>query len=206
MFYLKLKSDSELVSIVCSGALVVVCEGCNELQSSGIDLISALDGARIFRASRADIEVIESFHVCSADNFKASQQGNESLFDSCGRILVLSCGVGVQQISSYFPKKDVYPLCDTFLLPGFQGATPSEFDCALCGDCHLNKTGAICPITSCAKSLINGGCGGEKDGKCEVDSEMECGWARINKRINIQSSIIESGKWKNTGRCRAIEI
>jgi len=115
-----------------------------------------------------------------------SQATNEGLFDSCSRILVLSCGVGVQQISSYFPDKDVFPLCDTFLLPGFQGVTPTEFDCALCGDCHLNKTGAICPITSCAKSLVNGGCGGEKDGFCEVDGSMECGWALIYRRINIR--------------------
>ena len=186
MFYLKLKSDSELMSMVCPGALVVVCEGCSELQLHENDLFSRLGRLRDFWVSRTAVGVTSSFHVCREDCFKVSQQNNERLFDSCSRILVYSCGVGVQQISSYFPDKDVFPLCDTFLLPGFQGVTPSEFDCALCGDCHLNKTGAICPITSCAKSLVNGGCGGEKDGMCEVDGEMECGWTLISKRINIR--------------------
>jgi len=190
MFDLKLKPDNELVSMFCPGALVVVCEGCNELQVLKNDLFSELDTACDFRVSRTYVGVVNSFHVCNNDFLKVSLAANESLFDSCSRILVYSCGIGVQQISLHFPDKDVLPLCDTFLLPGFQGVTPSEFDCALCGDCHLNKTGAICPITSCAKSLVNGGCGGEKNGMCEVDSEMECGWARIYRRINIRSSII----------------
>lgn len=40
-------------------------------------------------------------------------------------------------------------------------------------ECYLNLTGGICPITACSKSLVNGQCYGCKDGKCEVDSEME---------------------------------
>ena len=38
-------------------------------------------------------------------------------------------------------------------------------------------------ITACSKSLVNGQCGGSKNGKCEVDSEMECGWERIYRRL-----------------------
>ena len=48
---------------------------------------------------------------------------------------------------------------------------------------YLNLTGGICPITACSKSLVNGQCGGSKNGKCEVDSEMECGWERIYRRL-----------------------
>ena len=47
----------------------------------------------------------------------------------------------------------------------------------------MNLTGGICPFTACSKSLVNGQCGGCKDGKCEVDSEMECGWERIYRRL-----------------------
>ena len=54
-----------------------------------------------------------------------------------------------------------------------------EYKCDQCGECYLNLTGGICPITACSKSLVNGQCGGSKNGKCEVDSEMECGWERI---------------------------
>ena len=73
--------------------------------------------------------------------------------------------------------------CDTYQLPGFQGVTPLEHDCKQCGECYLNLTGGICPITACSKSLVNGQCGGAKDGKCEVDPSMECGWERIIKRL-----------------------
>ena len=33
------------------------------------------------------------------------------------------------------------------------------------------------------KSLVNGQCGGAKNGKCEVDPNMECGWERIYQKL-----------------------
>ena len=41
------------------------------------------------------------------------------------------------------------------------------------------------PLTACSKSLVNGQCGGSKDGKCEVNPEMECGWERIYRRLKM---------------------
>ena len=55
--------------------------------------------------------------------------------------------------------------------------------CKRCGECYLNITGGICPITACSKSLVNGQCGGAKNGKCEVDPNMDCGWERITRRL-----------------------
>ena len=68
-------------------------------------------------------------------------------------------------------------------LPGVQGVTPLTVDCGQCGECFLNLTGGICPITACSKSLVNGPCGGTKDGKCEVNPGMECGWERIYRKL-----------------------
>ena len=68
-------------------------------------------------------------------------------------------------------------------LGGFQGLWPSEERCDQCGDCVLDLTGGICPVTACAKGLLNGSCGGASEGKCEVDSEKDCGWDRIYKRL-----------------------
>ena len=98
-------------------------------------------------------------------------------------ILVFSCGVGVQTIAEYLEDKMVCAACDTYPVPGFQGVTPLEYKCDQCGECYLNLTGGICPITACSKSLVNGQCGGSKNGKCEVDSDMECGWERIYRRL-----------------------
>ena len=103
--------------------------------------------------------------------------------DSADTIILFSCGVGVQTVSALFENKRVVAACDTYALPGYQGVTPLEHDCKQCGECFLNLTGGICPLTACSKSLVNGQCGGAKGGKCEVDPNMECGWERIYQRL-----------------------
>jgi len=55
--------------------------------------------------------------------------------------------------------------------------------CRECGQCVLNETGAICPMTKCAKSLLNGPCGGSQEGKCEVDPDRDCAWILIYDRL-----------------------
>ena len=45
------------------------------------------------------------------------------------------------------------------------------------------QTGGICPITQCAQSLVNGPCGGQKNGKCEVNPENDCAWIKIYNRL-----------------------
>jgi len=97
-------------------------------------------------------------------------------------ILVLTCGIGVQAVSKVV-NKVVHPGDNTVSLGGLQGLWPSDERCEACGDCALDYTGGICPITSCAKSLLNGPCGGANDGKCEVDPEKDCGWIKIYEHL-----------------------
>jgi len=50
------------------------------------------------------------------------------------------------------------------------------FDCQMCGQCALSKTGMSCPM-NCPKSIRNGPCGGVRpDGYCEVKPAMRCVW------------------------------
>lgn len=50
------------------------------------------------------------------------------------------------------------------------------FDCQMCGDCALSRTGMSCPM-NCPKTLRNGPCGGvREDGNCEVKADMRCVW------------------------------
>ena len=97
-------------------------------------------------------------------------------------ILVLTCGIGVQAVSTVVGKT-VHPAANTVSLGGLQGLWPAEERCEACGDCALDYTGGICPITACAKSLMNGPCGGTQDKKCEVDPEKDCGWIKIYERL-----------------------
>lgn len=53
----------------------------------------------------------------------------------------------------------------------------------MCGDCMLGQTGGICPVTQCAKSLVHGPCGGQRNGRCEVNPENECAWLRIYRKL-----------------------
>lgn len=55
------------------------------------------------------------------------------------------------------------------------------FDCRSCGQCVLDKTGLICPM-SCPKGLRNGPCGGTRNGLCEVYPDKQCVWVRIHER------------------------
>src|SRR3989304_1796685 len=97
-------------------------------------------------------------------------------------LLVVSCGIGVQATGNMVDIPAL-PANDTLTAQGMQGLWPSSERCAGCGTCYLALTGGICPITMCAKHLLNGMCGGQHDGKCEVENNRDCGWDLIFKRL-----------------------
>jgi ferredoxin len=99
-------------------------------------------------------------------------------------VLSLGCGIGVQAIVEHFPDTWVVPGLNTSFLgmPIEQGVWVER--CGACGDCILGLTGGICPIVRCSKSLLNGPCGGSKDGHCEVDPDIPCAWQLIYDRLS----------------------
>ena len=97
-------------------------------------------------------------------------------------IIVLSCGLGVQTLASLVDIP-VFAACNSLNYTGHHGMALTKKACDACAQCYLNITGGICPVVDCSKGLLNGQCGGAKDGKCEVDPNMECGWERIQKRL-----------------------
>ena len=127
--------------------------------------------------------ILTTDYICNPENLQLRLSKHAAEIEAADAVLVFSCGVGVQTVSAYLEGKKVCACCDTYALPGFQGVTPLEHDCKQCGECYLNLPGGICPITACSKSLVNGQCGGAKNGRCEVDPDMECGWERIMRRL-----------------------
>ena len=97
--------------------------------------------------------------------------------------LILACGQGIHTVMDATEGGMVHPGCDTI----FGGETVNDNFiteyCSLCGDCIVEATGGLCPVTLCAKSLLNGPCGGARDGKCEVDRNRDCGWQLIFDRL-----------------------
>ena len=97
-------------------------------------------------------------------------------------VFVISCGLGVQTVADMVDMP-AYAACNTLNYTGHHGMALTKKTCDACAQCYLNITGGICPIVDCSKSLVNGQCGGAKNGRCEVDPDMECGWERIMRRL-----------------------
>lgn len=55
------------------------------------------------------------------------------------------------------------------------------FSCRMCGNCILQETAFVCPMT-CPKGLRNGLCGGASADHCEVDPSRPCTWYAIYER------------------------
>ena len=176
MLITELKNTEVLTSQLNGKVFVINCHGCKEIRFPEAE-------ANEFQKELAKTGSVTTEYICNPDNLKVQLQKHTAAIEEADIIAVFSCGVGVQTVAEMFPMKKVVACCDTYALPGFQGVTPLEHDCKQCGQCYLNLTGGICPITACSKSLINGQCGGAKNGKCEVDPNMECGWERIYQRL-----------------------
>lgn len=98
-------------------------------------------------------------------------------------VLVMSCGAGTQSAVELFKDKPVYPTNDSLFLGNMSRMQMFDERCSLCGECILDQTGGICPVTACPKGLLNGPCGGTNEGKCEVSPDIECAWVRIYNRL-----------------------
>ena len=109
--------------------------------------------------------------------------------EAADAVIVMSCGVGVQAIADYADKV-VIPATDTMFMGETERFGIFHNRCYACGDCILDETGGICPITRCAKGLLNGPCGGFVEGKCEVGGyEEDCAWTLIYNRLKDQDRL-----------------
>ena len=108
--------------------------------------------------------------------------------DDAESVFVISCGLGVQTVADMLDMP-VYAAADSINYNGHHGMALTEKACGACAQCYLNITGGICPVVDCAKSLLNGQCGGAKNGKCEVDPSKNCAWQKIQERLEGQGDI-----------------
>ena len=110
-------------------------------------------------------------------------------------IIVLACGAGIQAVTD-LTDKPVHPGLNTLFLGNVRRYGSFEERCSMCGECILDDTGGICPITRCAKSLPNGPCGGvQDDGNCEIDGR-ECAWVQIFEKLKQQGRLDKLDKYQ----------
>lgn len=177
MLITQIKKKEELLPFLKNKTLLVACFGCKEVHFA----------EKEYKALKTEIKPLYQNvtgevgldYLCNEDYTKKRLEIYSKEIAESDTIVVFSCGVGVQTLAGLLPLKRVLAGCDTFYLPGFSGFTPSSHDCEQCGECKLGITAGICPVTACSKSLLNGPCGGAKNGKCEVSKIKECGWEKI---------------------------
>lgn len=104
-------------------------------------------------------------------------------------VLSLACGAGVQDVARRFAKTPVLPGVNTTFIGVLEQPGLFTEECLGCGDCILAKFGGICPITRCAKKLLNGPCGGSREGKCEVNPDTDCAWQLIIDRLQVMGQL-----------------
>ncbi len=122
---------------------------------------------------------------CIASQIKLHFAKNKKAVDEAEVFLALACGLGAQSVfENDRAKRPVYIGCDTIFGSILDATGLGFFErCAMCGECVLNTTAGICPVTRCAKGLLNGPCGGSNKGKCEVDKNKDCAWVMIYNRL-----------------------
>ncbi len=181
------KSLDEMKSLIgeAQKVLVVGCGTCVTVCFAGGAREAAIVAASLRMATRLDgnAKAVTDVTVQRQCEWEYLDEIAEQV-RAADVVLSLGCGIGVQAIAEHFPQAWVVPGLNTgFLgLPTEQGIWAER--CAACGDCLLGRTGGICPIARCSKSLLNGPCGGSEGGHCEVNPDIPCAWQLIYDRLN----------------------
>jgi len=164
--------------------LIVGCKGCVTVCSAGGEkevgiLASALRLARQAQGKPVETKELTLERQCDTEYLEPLQEEA----DKYPAILSLACGAGIQFLAEKFRKHPVFPGVNTLFIGITEEQGVWTERCQACGNCVLDRTGGICPVARCSKSLFNGPCGGSKGGKCEIDSQVDCGWQLIYDRL-----------------------
>lgn len=122
--------------------------------------------------------------ACASSQAKIALAKNREALKKTDAVVVLACGSGVQCVQeSDRMGLSVYPGCESLFSAIIDKDGAFREVCSSCGECILDLTGGICPVTRCSKSLLNGPCGGSYQGKCETDRQRDCAWVLIYQRL-----------------------
>ncbi|MBW2053168.1 MAG: methylenetetrahydrofolate reductase C-terminal domain-containing protein [Deltaproteobacteria bacterium] len=170
--------DYEKILIVGCNECVTVCEAGGK-KEVGI-LASALRIHFMNQGRDVKIDEVTLERQCDIEYLEEIR----NVIDQYGLILSLACGAGVQYMAERYPAMPVVPGVDTCFIGVSEERGVWSERCQACGKCILAQTGGICPVSRCSKRMLNGPCGGSSNGKCEINSEIDCGWQLIIDRLN----------------------
>ena len=127
---------------------------------------------------------------CVGVQVRKALRENKKAVEECDSLVIMACGLGAQCLKENLKEnKPVHLTNDTLFMGEIDKSGNFLERCSACGECILELTGGICPVTRCPKGLLNGPCGGVDKGKCEVDEEIDCVWALIYKELKDKNKL-----------------
>ena len=180
-----LKSNEELTGLLAGkdNLFVVACNKCfkefdttQEPECDEFLAIAGQLGKHITGTARVDF-------LCN--KVQTEKKLNGVIPEGTENVVVISCGLGIQTVAD-MESVPVFTATNSLNYIGHHGMALTQKTCGACGQCYLGITGGICPVVDCTKSLLNGQCGGAKDGKCEIDPKKDCAWEKIYQRLSKQ--------------------
>ena len=186
----RLKKVDELTSVLADkdNLFIIACNKCfkefetvDEPECGEFEKIAGENKKTVVGSARIDF-------LCN--KIQTEKKLKDLIPQDTENIFVISCGLGIQTVAD-LAEKPVYTASNSLNYRGFHGMALTQKKCDACAQCFLNITGGICPVVDCSKSLVNGQCGGAKDGKCEVDSSKDCAWEKIYRRLEKQGRLEE---------------
>ena len=186
----KLKGRDELASLLAGTdkLFVVACNKCfkefetvDEPDCDEFEKLVSEEGKTITGSAKVDF-------LCN--KIQTERKLQDMIPEGTEHVYVISCGLGVQTVADMVDVP-VYAAADSLNYRGHHGMALTKKSCDACAQCYLNVTGGICPIVDCSKSLVNGQCGGAKDGKCEEVADRDCAWEKIYQKLAQQGRLEE---------------
>ena len=172
-----IEDDNRIVVLGCKGCTTVCCAG-GPKEVEELATLIRMDA----KQKGKTVETIEASTElqCEPESVRTILEKLTNQYDV---VLSMACGAGVQTVVKSFPDIRVLPALNTnFIGMAEEHGVWTEV-CVACGDCLLGKTAGICPMTRCAKQLLNGPCGGSMKGKCEISKNVDCAWQLIIDRL-----------------------
>lgn len=190
MIVTKQKELDEIIGKIKGSVFIFGCGICSDTSRTG--------GPKEVEAMRLVLEdrniAVKGTYVidamCHFQKVRKAVRDNKESISNAETVLVLSCGSGVQSAVGVLPDTiKIVSGVDTIFLGNIENLSSLKEMCSLCGNCVLNETGGICPVTLCPKGLLNGPCGGMKNYKCEISENLDCAWVKIYERSVIQDTV-----------------
>ena len=200
--------QKDLDSIICliqkDSVFIVGCSQCATLcKTGGEDEIKKM--VSILKSENINVTGwVLLDPACNFLNDKRILKSYRDKLKKAKKVLVLACGNGVQTVAEIIDNAEVIPGLDTLFLGEIKSINKFEKRCNLCGDCIQYLFDGLCPISRCPKNMLNGPCGGSKNGKCEVSKDLDCIWEIIIKKLDKEKKlfllkrIVEPKDWSKS--------